>query len=369
MTPVHPQRTARRRLRPPARRLAVAFALVTVALLTSSGLAQHGRVWLDASGDGEATSLATTLAVTALRVDASDVDAWARIGVRLAGPREHDAARPRAGSHALLGAGIAARRTTTFGQLGNVTLEGGGSLARSPTSEAAAVTRAWLGVRGTVATVALNLALEAGNAAPRVVDPVRPAPPDAAGQAGLRALDDQRARAAAPSGAWDVGGRLGVVYRLDRATTLSADGSLRSLAGAPAYGVGLDLRALGVADDVDAWLGVRLDRLALTTSGAVGLGWYHVPRRGPTSWLRGWLGAGPAGVRPGVDASWTTRVVPGELSLTGAWRPWLSVHAWESAIEYRHAVASGGLRYRLALEGDASAGVRWSASVRWDRPW
>ena len=348
---------------------AACLVLALAALGAPFAHAQRSSVWVDASGEGGATRVATTLAVTALRAGAFDVDAWTRLGVRLAPPFEDAGLASGARPSAFVGAGAAARRTTTFGQLGNVTLEAGASLATAPAADVMAAARAGLGARGTIASVALSVALEAGNAAPRVVDPVRPAPPDAAGQAALRALDDQRSRAEAVTGDWDVGGRLGVVYRLERTTTLAVDAYARALAGSAAFGVGLDLRTLGVADDVDAWLGVRLDRLARATSGSAGLGLYHAPRRGPTSWLRGWLGAGPAGVWPGLDGRWTTRALPGELSVSGAWRPGLGAQAWDAAVVYRHDLVGGDLRYEVAAEGGATSGVRWSASLRWERGW
>lgn len=367
MNPVHRATVGQARCLRRRARLFLAFAFVVLA--APCAFAQRSSVWFDAAHQPGAAQLATTLAVTALRAGTIDVDAWARIGVRFTDRPDPDAVASDARASGLLGVGVAARSTTTFAQLGNVTLEGGASLATAPDAGGPAVARTWLGARGTIASLALSLALEAGNAAPRVVDPARPAPPDAVAQAALRALDDQRVRAGARSGEWDVGGRLAVVYRLDRTTTLAADAYARSLARAPALGGGLDLRARGVADDVDAWFGVRFDRLAGAASGAAGLGLYHAPRRGPTSWLRGWLGAGPAGVWPGVDARWTTRALPGELSTSGAWRPWLAPHAWEAAVEYRHDVAVGDLRYRVGAEGGPDGGVRWTASLRWDRAW
>ena len=367
MNPVHPKGGEPHRRG--HREACLVLALALGALAAPLAHAQRSSVWVDASGEGAGTRLATTLAVTGLRAGALDLDAWARIGVRLASPYDHGDLAVSDGPRALVGAGAAARRTTTFGQLGNVTLEGGASLASTPAPAVPAAARAWLGARGTIASVAISLALEAGNATPRVVDPVRPAPPDAAGQAALRALDDQRSRGAARTGDWDVGGRLGVVYRYERTRTLGVDAYARGLAGAPALGVGLDLRTLGVSDDVDAWMGVRLDRLALATSGSVGLGLYHAPRRGPTSWLRGWLGAGPAGVWPGVDGRWTTRALPGELSVSGAWRPWLAVQAWEAGVAYRHDVPGGDLHYQVGAEGGVTNGVRWTATLRWQRSW
>jgi len=358
-------RCGRRRPSP----LLVGTMLVACVLAAASAQAQRVSVSFHADSHAVAPAAASTLAVTGYRAGSVDLDGWFRIGVRAGDASATTGAAPVGRSSATFGVGAAWRRVTTFGQLGNVTVEGGGSLAAGTGGDVPLGGRAWLGARGTVATVALSLALEAGNATPRAVDPVRPPPPDAAGQAALRALDDQRDRARAEPGDWDLGARLGVVYRLDRTTTLGVDVSGRSLAGSPVLAGSLDLRSAGVADDVDARLGVRVERLAGVVSGAVGAGLVHAPRRGPTSWLQGWLGVGPAGVRPGVEGRWVTRALPGELVAQGSWRPWLAANAWAGALEYRHALAVGDVRWVVGVDGAPDGATRWNLTVRWERPW
>jgi len=359
----------RRRDRRPPSTLVVGTIVLACALALASAQAQRLSVWLHAGSDTAATATAATLAVTSYRAGSVDLDGWFRFGVRVAEPPAIMGATTPQRTSTTFGVGAAWRRVTTFGQLGNVTVEGGGSLATVPDAVVPLGARMWLGARGTVASVALSLAIEAGNATPRTVDPVRPAPPDAAGQAALRALDDQRDRARAQPGDWDLGARLGVVYRLDRTTTLSVDVSGRSLAGAAALAGSLDLRSAGVAGDVDARLGVRLERLAGVVSGAAGAGLVHAPRRGPTSWLQGWLGVGPVGVRPGFEGRWVTRAIPGELAAQGSWRPWLAANAWTAALEYRHDLAEGDVRWIVGIDGAPDGATRWTAAVRWERPW
>jgi len=363
------QSAAQRRGRRPPVPLFVGMVVIVCVLAAASAQAQRLSVWLHADSDASATVTASTLAVTSFRVGSVDLDGWVRFGVRVADPSTLTGARAPERTASTFGVGTVWRRVTTFGQLGNVTVEGGGSLALLADAPVPLGGRVWLGARGTIATVALNLALEAGNATPRSVDPVRPAPPDAAGQAALRALDDQRDRARAERGDWDLGARFGVVYRLDRTTTLSVDVSGRSVAGAAALVGSLDLRSAGVASDVDARLGVRVERLAGVVSGAAGAALVHAPRRGPTSWLQGWLGVGPEGVRPGLEGRWVTRAVPGELAVQGSWRPWLAANAWAAALEYRHDLATGDVRWSVGIDGAPDGATRWTAAVRWGRPW
>jgi hypothetical protein len=363
------QSAAQRCGRRPPPPLLVGTIVLACALEAASAQAQRLSVWLHADSAASASVASSTLAVTSFRAGSVDLDGWLRIGVRVAEASAATGAPSPERVSGTFGVGAAWRRVTTFGQLGNVTIEGGGSLAAALGADGPLGGRVWLGARGTVATVALSLALEAGNATPRSVDPVRPPPPDAAGQAALRALDDQRDRARTERGDWDLGARLGVVYRLDRTTTLGVDVSGRSLAGSAALAGSLDLRSAGVAGDVDARLGVRLERLAGAVSGAAGAGLVHAPRRGPTSWLQAWLGVGPAGVWPGVEGRWVTRALPGELAVQGSWRPWLGANTWAAALEYRHDLVAGDVRWIVGADGAPGGGARWSAAVRWERPW
>ena len=370
----HPtQFDALRRGGRPSSPLLVGAIVLACALAGAGAQAQRLSVWLHAGSEASSTATTATLAVTSFRAGSVDLDGWLRFGVRVAAPPAATGATTFEPASTTFGVGTAWRRVTTFGQLGNVTVEGGGSLATATGAAVPLGARAWLGARGTVASVALSLAIEAGNATPRTVDPARPAPPDAAGQAALRALDDQRDRARAERGDWDLGARLGVVYRLDRTTTLSVDVSGRSLAGAAALAGSLDIRSTGVVGDLDARLGARLERLAGVVTGAAGAGLVHAPRRGPTSWLQGWLGVGPAGVRPGFEGRWVTRAIPGdvsgELAVQGSWRPWLAANAWTAALEYRHDLAAGDVRWVVGIDGAPSGAPRWTASVRWERPW
>lgn len=362
------QHTAQCVRRPPSS-LLVAALVVACALAGASAQAQRLSVWLHADAGTAATAATSTLAVTSFRAGSVDLDGWFRVGVRKTDPATATGATTLPRAAGTFGVGGAWRRVSTFGQLGNVTVEGGGSLGTLAGADRPLAGRVWLGARGTVAALALSLALEAGTAAPRAVDPVRPPPPDAVGQAALRALDDQRDRARVVPGDWDLGARLGVVYRLDRTTTLSVDTSGRSLAGSAALALSLDLRSGGVADDLDARLGVRFEHLAGVVSGAAGAGLVHAPRRGPTSWLQGWLGVGPAGVWPGVEGRWVTRALPGELAVQGSWRPWLAANAWTAALEYRHDLAADDVRWLVGVDGVPGGGTRWNAGVRWERPW
>ena len=336
-----------------------------LTLVCGAAHAQRLALSLHAGTGGGSAAVTATAAVTGLRANGNDVDVWARLGASTNGG-EHTATS--GGAVTAFGVGAAWRRATTFGPLGNVLVEGGGSFAMTGTDSDTLRMRAWLGARGTVANVALTLASEAGNAAPGQLDPGRPPPPDAAGQAALRDLDALRARLDTPAGSWDAGVRLTLAYRLDRDVTLDANAAARRLADASYLSGHLALRRARIDGDLDGWLALQGERYAGATSAAVGVGVFHAPRRGPTSWLRVWLGAGADGVRPGVEGRWVSRFTIGEVRLQASWRPWLGSTAWYAEAGLDQALPTGDLRWTLGAAGDASAGTSWRLGVRLARP-
>ena len=363
MTPAHArdEHAPRLRLRRPA------GLTVMLLLALTCGPAQAQRVALSlhaGTGSGTAT-VSATAAVTGLRAHGNDVDVWARLAAgTLVG--EHGAAPD--GTVAAFGVGAAWRRATTFGPLGNVLVEGGGSLGWIGTGSDGLRLRSWLGARGTLANVALTLAAEAGNAAPGQLDPGRPPPADAAGQTALRDLDVLRARFDAPAGSWDAGVRLALAYRLDRDVTLDADAAARRLADASWLRGQVALRRARLDGDVDGWLALQGESYAGDASLAVGVGVFHAPRRGPTSWLRVWFGAGADGVRPGVEGRWSGRFAIGDVRLQASWRPWLGSTAWYAEAGLDQVLPAGDVRWSLDAAGAAGGGSTWRVGVRLLRP-
>ena len=337
--------------------LTLALTLACLSLLCSAAARPLPfTVTLHGAGGASGTRLGATLALHDLRLADARADVWLRYGA------EPGAAR----LGTVLGGGATVRYTDTFGPLGTMVVEGGGSLAAAAGGDAALIGRAWLGARSTLANAAVSLALEAGNAAPAETDPGRPPPRDELGRQALRALDDQRRRAGATPGALDLGGRLSVTYRPERSLTGQVDVTLRRLAGDAALDARASLRRSGVATDVDAWTALDLEWLDAAPAGALGLGLLHVPRRGPTSWLRGWLGAGPNGVWPGVEARWSRSGALGAATLDLLYRPWLGATAWEAGLSYRHDVTGGDLTWQLGVHG-AEEGADWRLALRWQR--
>ncbi len=362
---------------PSADRQRALVAALTIALCVVAGpvRAQRLSVALDgavAAGAGPrvsstatpAAAATVTVGLEALRVGDAEVDAWARLGLAAAGAR---AAAGR-GLAPAVGVGTAWRRVTTFGPLGNVILEGGGSFRLAP-EPALPLARAWFGARGTLGAVALSLAAEAGNVAPGALDPGRPPPPDPRRQASLRELDALRARFALPSAAWDAGGRLGLTYRVDRDVSLSIDASARRLDGAPYLAAQVALRRARIEVDLDGSLAVQAETFRGAAAFAVGFGAFHAPRRGPASLGRVWLGAGPGGVRPGVEALWAQRTSVGELRVRADWRPWLGPEAWQAEASFEHATSVGALRWTLGARGAAgTVSPPWRLGVALTRP-
>ncbi len=351
-------------------RLLLTVAALVLWLCTSTAAAQRAAIALSSaashatSADATAPSPALTLtaALSGWRGPSIDADAWLLAEARAGAT---DAA---AGLSARLGAGTALRYATTFGPLGAAVLEAGGAAIGPGPSDAAVLGRAWLGARGTLGGVALGLAAEAGNAAPHEVAPGRPPPPDAAGREALRNLDELRVVAAALPGSWDVGARLNAVYRLDRDVRVSFDGAARVVAGDAHLAGQLALRRARLGADVDGWLGLDIRRYGDETSLAVGVGMFHVPRRGPTSWLRLWLGGGAEGVRPGLEVLALRRLAATELRLQASWRPWLAPQAWSTEIGIDHPLDEATLRFSLAASGTGGGATRLQAAVRWERP-
>ncbi len=340
------------------------FTLVTLLLLVGccgAAAAQRLSLSLDGALAGAAAAPSVTVGVSGLRARGNDFDAWARAGLQL----ELEGATAATGT---FGVGAAWRRATIFGPLGNVIVEGGGSLATPALGTTTALGRTWLGARGTIGSVALTLAAEAGNAAPGQLDPGRPAPPDATGQAALRELDGLRARTGLAAGAWDAGARVGLIYRVDRDVSLSLDAAGRALAGTPLLDGQLALRRARLAGDVDGWLGFQAQTHAGAAAFAVGVGAFHAPRRGATSWLRAWLGAGPEGVRPGVEGSWVHRLRVGEVRAQLAVRPWLGASAWQAEAGFDHSLRAGDVRWTIGALGTTDAATTWRFGVRLTRP-
>ena len=363
MTPARPRDVSA----PKCLRRGAAGLTLTLLLTLACGAAHAQRLTLSLhAGTGAGSAAVTaTAAVTGLRASGNDVDVWARLGASTNGAER---AGTSDGAVAAFGVGAAWRRATTFGPLGNVLVEGGGSFALTGTGSDALRMRGWLGARGTIANVALTLATEAGNTAPGQLDPGRPPPPDAAGQAALRDLDALRARLGTPAGSWDAGVRLALAYRLDRDVTLDADAAARWLADAPSLSGQVALRRARLAGDLDGWLALQAESYAGDASLAVGVGVFHAPRRGPTSWLRAWFGAGAGGVRPGVEGRWVGRFTIGEVRLQASWRPWLGSTAWYAEAGLDQVLPAGDVRWTLAAAGDAGAGVDWRLGVRLARP-
>jgi hypothetical protein len=333
--------------------------IALILLLPGQALAQLLSVALDASAaagagaGGPPSAASLTFGVASLRAGDVDLDTWARVGLAAAGGDRAGEGRRAA---AALGVGTAWRRTMTFGPLGNVIVEGGAALGLAPDAAGPAL-RTALGVRGTVAAVAISLALEAGNAAPAAIEPGRPPPPDPRGQAALREIDALRSRFALAPSAWDAGARLGLTYRIDRDVTLAVDASVRSLDAEPYLAVVAALRRARIEADVDGSLAVQLEAFGGATGFALGAGAFHAPRRGPASLARLWFGAGPEGVRPGVEATWTQRAGAGELRLQVDWRPWLGAAAWRAEAGLEQPSSFGTLRWTLAARGAVSGPV------------
>jgi len=352
-------RSLRQRSGAPRRRLSSAIAVLALA---SSAVAQSLSLWIGAGAAAQPAGVVEpagrlALALSDARLADARADAWGRLQLTRASTSE---------THVDLGAGVALRYTTTFGPLGNVTLEGGGSVASAVDAAAPVLARAWLGARGTLANAAVSVALEAGNAAPSSVDPLRPPPPDEAGRRALHVLDDVRLRSAAEAGDLDLGGRLGVVYRLDRTTTLSVDASLRRVALDPTAALRVGLERTGALAPFDAWLGMEVERIGDAVAGAVAVGVIDAPRRGPLRWLRVYLGAGPDGVAPGLAGRWAAPLAGGDVTLTGEWRPWL--RSWRSDVTFDQPIADGTLTWSLAAHG-AAGRTSWGAALRWRTAW
>ena len=360
-----------------ARLLVTALALL-LCLCTSTAAAQRAALALSGSASratsadapGTQPALSLTAALSGWRGPGFDADAWLLADVR-AGQTDRPAGLPAdlpANLSVRLGAGTALRYASTFGPLGTAVLEAGGAVIGPGASDAALLARAWLGGRGTLGGVALALAVEAGNAASHEIAPGRPPPPDVAGREAVRDLDALRAVADAAPGTWDAGARLSAVYRLDRDVRLSLDGAARSVAGDAHVSGQLALRRARLATDVDGWLGLDTLRYRGETSLAVGVGVFHVPRRGPTSWLRLWLGSGAEGIRPGVEMLALRRLAAGELRLQASWRPWLAPQAWSAEIGFDHPLDEATLRFTLGAAGAAGGATRLQAGIRWERP-
>ena len=352
-----------------AARLVVTAVALLLCLSTTTAAAQRAALALSGSASASSTdpaatrpTLSLTAALSGWRGPGFDADAWLLADVHAS------AADPFTDVRARVGTGAALRYATTFGPLGTAVLEAGGALIGPEPSDAALLGRAWLGARGTLGGVALELAAEAGNAAPREVAPGRPAPPDAGGREALRSLDALRAVADATPGAWDAGARLNAVYRLDREVRLYLDGTARLVAGDAHLSGQLALRRARLAGDVDGWLGLDALRYRGETSLAVGVGVFHAPRRGPTSWLRLWLGSGAEGVRPGLEALALRRLAAGELRLQASWRPWLAPQAWSAEVSFDQVLDTATLRFTLGAAGTAAGAARLQAGVRWEHP-
>ena len=351
-------------------RLLVTVLALLLSLCTSTAAGQRAAIAFNGSATRAPSAdaaeprpvLSLTAALSGWRGPGFDADAWllAEARARHADPAGNLTAR--------FGAGTALRYASTFGPLGTAVLEAGGALIGPESSDAALLGRAWLGARGTLGGVALALAAEAGNASPHEVAPGRPPPPDAAGREALRDLDALRAVAAAVPGAWDAGARLSAVYRLDRDVRLFLDGAARSVAGDAHVSGQLALRRARLATDVDGWLGLDSLRYRGETSLAIGVGVHHVPRRGPTSWLRLWLGSGSEGVRPGLELLALRRLAASELRLQVSWRPWLAPQAWSAEVGVDHPLDEATLRFTLAAAGSADGTTRLQAGIRWEHP-
>lgn len=359
--------------RPPASASAGRLLVMAVALLLAACVptAAAQRAALTLSGTTSSTSsdastrrpaVSLTAALSGWRGPGFDGDAWllAELGAGTAGSRTQPPAR--------VGGGTALRYASTFGPLGTAVLEAGAAAIGPGTSDAALLGRAWLGARGTLGAVALDLAAEAGNAAPQEVAADRPPPPDAGGREALRGLDALRAITGAEPGVWDAGARVNALYRIDRDVQLSLNAAARLVAGDGHLAGHLALRRTRITDEVGGWMGLDALRYRGETSLAVGVGASHAPRRGPTSSVRLWLGSGPEGIRPGVEALAQRRLASGEIRLQASWRPWLAAQAWRADVGFDQRLDATTLRFTLGAAGTASGGSRLQASVRWEVP-
>ncbi|MDQ3461133.1 MAG: hypothetical protein M3498_17865 [Deinococcota bacterium] len=262
---------------------------------------------------------------------ASDLDAgWARVTLRLG------VTPGRA-----FEVGAAARRTLTLGPLGNVILDTGADLSTAGEFDLS------LQGRGTVATVAARLRLEAFNVGPARFERARAFAEDS--------------RPAYPlAGDHPLGLRLaaGFSYRLDRLLVLAVDPELAWLSGrgfGGGFGAALQFRRLVGQDDGHALVLAGLE--PGTGAGFAAAGFeYRLNRAGwPTLRATALIGGGSLGLKPGLRLELSGAAETLSYSLSLAAEPYrVPGPRFLGSLGLSHPLGAGTLDLRLlAAPGSA----------------